>query len=126
VPALLDEEMEYAGQDKRIKTIPGEGGLLCSFLNPDDNKCRIYPRRPFECQLYPFLINRKGRRVFLAIDLNCPFAKEGLSRAGFQEYAVYLGDFLNQPPQSALLKNSPQILQSYAGMRDLLQLGIEL
>jgi Fe-S-cluster containining protein len=71
----------YKTLDKRIRAVsnPSGEGFICSFLNLNDNKCKIYARRPFECQLYPFLINLKGKRIILNLDLNCQYLKEKLN-----------------------------------------------
>jgi len=125
LPRLLDQETEFGGKDKKIKAIPTKEGFSCFFLSPAENKCQIYAKRPLECQLYPFLINLQGKEVFLAVDLNCPFASEHLTQPEFQEYVEYLKDFLNSPEQLEALKRNPQILQSYEGVHDLLSLEIE-
>jgi len=125
LPTLLDEEKEYGGKDKKIKAVPLGEGLNCFFLSPAEHKCKIYAQRPFECQLYPFLINRRAKGVFLAVDLNCPFASGHLNQPEFQKYSDYLKDFLKSPEQLEIFKRNPQILQSYEGVSDLLPLEIE-
>ena len=95
------------------------------FLSPAENKCKIYLNRPFECQLYPFLINRRAEGVFLAVDLNCPFASQHLNHPEFKKYLDYLKGFLDSPKQLGILKRNPQILQSYEGVSDLLPLEIK-
>ena len=124
-PALLNEEAQellrnkipplFISTDKKILLgqLAGEGNFACSFLRPEENLCKIYPRRPFECQLYPFLINRKGAKVFLALDLHCPFAAKKIKTRDFKGYVLYLTEFLNSPPQAEILKNNPQIIQVY-------------
>ena len=80
-PCLLDEEIQELVDregipaasisiDRRIQTVadPGGDGFICPFLNNADNQCRIYNLRPFECQLYPFLINLRKDKVFLTVD----------------------------------------------------------
>jgi len=124
VPNLLAEEAGYCGQGNKIKVVPSEKGFLCSFLEGSSNKCRIYPGRPLECQLYPFLINRQGNEIFLAVDLNCPFAQEHFNQPEFKEYSEYLRDFLNSPEQLRVFKKNPQMLESYQGINNLLLLEI--
>ncbi|MBM3254715.1 MAG: YkgJ family cysteine cluster protein [Candidatus Omnitrophica bacterium] len=119
---------EQASSDKVPLRLGSEvdKNFLCLFLNPSSNRCQIYSSRPFECQLYPFLINRKGEKIILSVDLNCPFVKERRSTLEFREYAAYLSELLNSPHYQKLLLDNPQIVQKYDGVLELSQLGIIL
>lgn len=125
LPCLLEEEIQELldkdippatiSLERKIQPIPdpqGEG-FICAFLNVSENKCRIYVFRPFECQIYPFLLNLRGKSVVLTVDLNCPYLKENLDTPEFKKYAEYLVSYLNSPKQIALLKDNPHILQTY-------------
>ncbi len=123
-PCLLRQEEESLRE--KIKLVPGakEDSFICASFNPAQNKCTIYPLRPFECQLYPFLINFKANKVFLAVDLNCPFVQENAGTQGFGEYVQKLADFFNRPEQRNILKDNPQIIQAYKEAQDLIELNI--
>lgn len=135
-PCLLDEEIQdlldkkippaNIAYDRRIQPVPGpnQEGFICPFLNIQDNKCKIYDFRPFECQLYPFLISFRDKKVLLTVDLNCPYVKDNLNTEGFKEYTDYLARFLNSSPQLEILKNNPQIIQAYEEVLDLIELEI--
>jgi len=118
VPCLLDDEKKKLKEDK-IKLIfsKKEGVYFCSFLEPETNKCKIYKDRPFECQLYPFLINLKDKKLFLSLDLNCPYIKEKLNSSELQKYIIYLLNFLNTSKKNIL--NNPQILNTYKDVLDI-------
>jgi len=136
-PCLLEEEIESLidrtdipsvslGMDKRIvlaKNPAGEG-FICPFLNISDNKCKIYQSRPFECQIYPFLISMRNKKVYLTVDLNCPYVKEKLNTKEFKAYLGYLTSFLNAPKQLKLLKDNPQIIQAYEEVLDVAELDL--
>jgi Fe-S-cluster containining protein len=135
-PCLLDEEIQdlldkkippaLISLDKRLLPIPspqGEG-FVCPFLEVKDNKCKIYDFRPFECQLYPFLINLRGGKVILTLDLNCPFVTGHLKSAEFKIYTDYLIAFLNSSAQLKLLKDNPQIIQAYEEVLDIIELEL--
>ncbi len=136
VPCLLDEEVQCLldkdippaaiSSDRRLLAVPGENcqGYFCPFLNTRDNKCKIYAFRPFECQLYPFLINLRVKKVILTVDLNCPYIKENLKSKEFKEYTEYLSNFLNSPRQIKILKENPQIIQAYEEVLDVVELQI--
>ena len=136
LPCLLNEETQellkknfppsLISQDKKIRSLPNpkHNNFVCSFFQPKDNKCAIYAFRPFECQLYPFVINRKADKVFLALDLRCPFVKENLESQKFKEYIRYLTAFFNSPRTIEILKNNPQITQIYKGVLNLAELNL--
>lgn len=135
-PCLLDEETQgllhknippaFISSNKRLFPIPNpeQDGFTCPFLVLADNKCKIYEFRPFECQLYPFLINLRSNKVLLTVDLDCPYVKENLKTKEFKEYTEYLAAFLNAPAQVRLLKDNPQIIQAYEEVLDILELKI--
>lgn len=135
LPVLLREEIEelleknfspsLIAQDKKIHSLPypEQNNFICSFFKAQDNKCKIYAFRPFQCQLYPFLINRKGDSVFLAIDLKCPFVQENLKNQKFKRYSQDLTELLKSPNKRETLKNNPQIIQAYEGALNLAELN---
>ena len=104
-------------RDKRIalEPTPKENNFACSFLNRDNNFCRVYKFRPWECQLYPFLVEKKGEKFFLAVDLNCPYAKAKLKTDEFKKYALYLRLLINKPRYLKILRNNLHIFQAYEG-----------
>jgi len=136
-PCLLDEEIQglvdRAGipavsisADRRIQPIadPGAGGFICPFLNNADNKCLIYDQRPFECQLYPFLINLRKGKVLLTVDLNCPYVLERMDSPEMREYIIYISSYLNSPKQLKMLKDNPQVIQAYEEVREVAELRL--
>ncbi|MFH0826875.1 MAG: YkgJ family cysteine cluster protein [Candidatus Omnitrophota bacterium] len=135
-PVLLDSEIRQLLEDnyppslisktKRIRPVPDTQSdrFLCAFLSPDDFACKIYSSRPLDCRLYPFMINRKGNKVFLACDLRCLFVEKNLGAGEFKEYIQCVFDFLNSPPTLNLLKNNPQMIQEYEGLLDLQEIKI--
>ena len=135
-PCLLEEEIEglidkdlpaaYLTMDKRIRPFPNPKGedFICAFLSIEDNKCRVYENRPFECQLYPFLITMRDKKVILTVDLNCPYVKEKIKAIEFKDYLDYLTAFFNQPAQLELLKDNPHIMQAYEEVLDVMELDL--
>lgn len=134
-PCLLDEEVvELIDQPKipaasisaerRLQLVPGVGGegFLCPFLSPNDNRCQIYQMRPFECQLYPFLLNLRNKKVYLTVDLNCPYVKDKLNSEAFKEYIDYLLPYLNSKDFLNTLKDNPHILQAYEDVLNIMEI----
>lgn len=134
LPCLLDEETQdlldrdippvSMSLNKKINPIPNPqgDGFICAFLEAKDNKCKIYDFRPFECQLYPFLISLRDKKVILTVDLNCPYVRDNLKTQEFKEYTGYLITFLNSPAQLKTLKDNPQIIQAYEKVLDVIEL----
>lgn len=135
LPCLLDEEIQNLLDRKEIPSVsisaerriqplpnPKAEGFICPFLDAAQNQCKIYDFRPFECQLYPFLISMHGQKILLTVDLNCPYVKDNLNTKEFKEYTGYLANFLNSPKQRAILKDNPQIIQAYAEVLELIEL----
>jgi len=133
-PCLLDEEMQglldkdippaLISMERRLRPVPhpGQEGFLCPFLGPKDNKCRIYALRPFECQLYPFLLCLRNKKICITVDLNCPYVKEKIDSPEFKQHSEYLAAYLNAPERIRVLKDNPQILQAYEDVLDILEL----
>jgi len=138
-PCLLQEEIEdfiskkippaSISNDQRLVVIPSKslaGQFVCPFLNEDNNTCAIYSFRPFECQLYPFLLNLRGKKVVLTVDLNCPYIKENIHTPEFKEYLDNLITFLNSPAKIKMLKDNPQILAAYEEVSEIVGLDISI
>ena len=136
-PCLLDEEIQELldkpgipaasiSVDRRIQLIANPGGadFICPFLETSDNKCRIYKIRPFECQLYPFLINLRKNKVLLTVDLNCPYVYEQINSQEAKDYIVYLTGYLNSGALRSMLKDNPQIIQAYEEVREVAELSL--
>lgn len=108
----------------RLKEHKGENNFICPFLNTPDNKCKIYSFRPFECRLYPFLLQRANNKVFLGIDLKCPFVKANLKSQGFKEHTQYLTGLLNTSTWLNILRNNLGVIRAYEGILALAELKV--
>lgn len=136
-PCLLDKEMQTLldkkgiptasiSIDRRIQPIANPQGadFICPFLETLNNKCKIYSIRPFECQLYPFLINLRKDKVLLTVDLNCPYVYEKINSQEAKDYIIYLTHYLNSASLRSLLKDNPQIIQAYEEVREVAELSL--
>ena len=54
---------------------PSEEGYLCPAFDPLTSHCRIYEVRPFDCQLYPFVLmwDDLQQEILLGWDTKCPY-----------------------------------------------------
>jgi Fe-S-cluster containining protein len=122
-PHLLEEEKTAKGKIQIIAD-PGGNNFICGNLSSADNKCKIYADRPFECQLYPFLFDRKNHKVFLALDLNCVFVRENNKDMKFEEYTRRLIKLVQNRGYLDILKNNSLLAQEYEGVMDLIELKV--
>lgn len=136
LPSLLNAEIDklirryippvIVSSEKSIIAIPSprDNNYVCPFLSLEDNKCKIYDLRPFECQLYPFLIHKNKGEIFLSLDLRCPFAKENRVQVFFKEYEKYLTAILQDPEAIKTFEQNPQIAKAYPDVLNLAELKI--
>ncbi len=137
-PCLLDEEIQELLDKKDIPVAsisinrricpvanPDGAGFVCPYLEIQDNKCKIYDIRPFECRLYPFLINLRKGKVLLTVDLNCPYVYEKINTQEAKDYIAYLAGYLNSPKQLKMLKGNPRIIQAYEEVREVAEINLK-
>ena len=133
LPCILNEETAVLSKNnlpcpqekKIIPVFSGEKDIFfCPLLNRKENKCSIYTERFFDCQLYPFVINRKQQKVYLSVDLNCGFINDNFQSAGFEKYVEYLSGLLNSKAYLDILRRNPQIVQIYPGVADIAELNL--
>jgi Fe-S-cluster containining protein len=131
LPCVLNEEKDIlkknsllCSQDKKIIPVFSEKERIffCPLLNRKENKCVVYAERFLDCRLYPFVINRRQKKVYLSADLNCAFIKDNFKGAGFEKYVEYLLGLLNSRLYPDLLRNNPQIVQTYPEVTDIAEL----
>jgi len=64
------------------------------------------------------------KKIFLALDLRCPFIKDNLESLGTKGYIQYLTGFFKSQAGSSILRNNPQIIQEYPEVVNLAELEI--
>jgi len=111
-PALLDEEKKVLGLEK-LEPVVYRQAYICCFLNPETNLCKIYKRRPWECRLYPFLLNSYNNKIYLSLDLNCPDIKDKTNTKGFKSYVNYLIQYFRKPSVVNILNRNRLVFHSY-------------
>ncbi len=136
VPGVLAEDVQLflknkippffilANKKLRLTWDKKQQCFLCGFFDAPANRCNVYAVRPFECQLYPFVINRRSKKAYLALDTQCPYAAQHEKSALFKEYLRYLSDFFQTPQVIALLKANPHVIQEYPDAVDLLEIKL--
>ncbi|MDZ4242153.1 MAG: YkgJ family cysteine cluster protein [Candidatus Omnitrophota bacterium] len=127
-PKLADQVFlkTNVASDGRLKAIPHKDGCICTFFNPQHNTCGMYHARPFDCQLYPFLLTRRQGRAAVCVHLNCPYVQEKKDSAEFDAYAAYLREFFRRADVRDMLEKHPALIGDYSEYQDELQPLFEL
>lgn len=96
-------------KDHKINVIHYKKTNICPCFSVEQNLCKVYNLRPFDCQLYPFLLIRSGSKVCLGLDQKCPFTKTFLSDKGRDKYIRYLEKELTSENTKDWLRNNPSL-----------------
>jgi Fe-S-cluster containining protein len=97
---------------QRINLTEIKDHYICPCFNPPDQKCKIYPHRPFECQLYPFLLTRKEGRFYVSQDNECPYFKIGPADK-IKKHIDYLRQEFRSKEIIAFLKQNQELFVEY-------------
>jgi len=92
-----------------------QGIYVCGFFNSKDTTCTIYQDRPFECQLYPFVLTGFNQNPAVSVHLSCPYVQEKKETKVYDQYVSYLKDLFLEPEVGVLLKASPHLFGKYLG-----------
>lgn len=103
----------YNGEVARADLVKYDGVFLCPCFDIQKGKCKIYPYRPLDCQLYPFLLAQKENTAYLAAAENCPYIQKPGWSEPVEEYIRYLAGVFSSDSFLQLAKNNPGIVQDY-------------
>ncbi len=127
VTASLAEKIlmrDVVASDGRIAAVScggSAGPYVCSFFEMKDNTCRIYKSRPFECQLYPFVLTKQGKQNGISVHLNCPFVQEKRQTDDFTRYVEYLEGFFKTAVMTKFISENPSLIGIYPEFQDELE-----
>lgn len=113
-------------QDGYIKAKPCLGQFHCSFFHKENNTCNAYQARPFECQLYPFVLVRAQENLSVHVHLSCPHIGKMRSSPEFEKYVAYLKGFLQKAHVTAFLRRNRDIGGEYKDYRQELEFLFDL
>lgn len=119
-PSLPDKIFGPGVVDKGgyINTVSCGQGHICHFFNPQNGACGIYHGRPFECQLYPFVLSFKDQKPSVFVHLSCPFIQDHYNSGEYLEYVAYLKGAFGRDDISGFLKRNPDLFNPYEGYQD--------
>jgi hypothetical protein len=114
LPKKLYDQVEEGS----LKTKVCQNGLFkCRFFNEVDNTCEVYQFRPFECQLYPFVLTKEDSRLALSVHLSCPFIQDAFDSAVYNDYVDYLKTFFADKDIMNFVSRNRSIAGDYADFR---------
>jgi Fe-S-cluster containining protein len=121
-----DEQQALGIQDITLPAPvdPATGSCVCSYFDKSNQKCAVYYKRPFECRLYPFVINRQGSDVFLSLDMNCPYAHSNYETQAMRDYIQHLTATCNSSVFAQYLKENPWLIQQYPGVLNIAPISL--
>ena len=97
-----------------IKAVENNGVCHCTFFNTDDNTCRIYAHRPFECQLYPFLLINKNSKIVVGVHLNCPYVQKQYDTNEYFQYVETLEEYFQKKDVLNFIKENRHLARDYS------------
>jgi Fe-S-cluster containining protein len=109
----LDIDKKNLAKKKVVVKDPEADQMSCEFLIENDHSCRVYAKRPFECELYPFLLINTDSGLDLAAHLGCPFIIDNINKDEFSQYADFLLEKLAQPEIMDVIKNQKKVFHWY-------------
>jgi Fe-S-cluster containining protein len=132
-PKIAEEEIrqlenDSTGQNSFSRACVDEGSGLkaqfsgdqcvCAFLCPERNTCRIYSLRPFECQLYPFVLVKRGNKAVVAVHRHCPHIQKKYGSRELERYTIYLKGFFQRSEVMPFIRANPHLVGDYRGYED--------
>ncbi|MEK6568323.1 MAG: phosphatidylglycerol lysyltransferase domain-containing protein, partial [Candidatus Omnitrophota bacterium] len=109
---FLENPTIWAPQGFRL--VKTNDGYRCEHLKEKNNRCAMYPQRPLDCRMYPFLLVRKGGNLHLGLHKSCCFVEEKQpAAADIQAYAQYLKNRLNTASLISAISENPEIAADY-------------
>ncbi len=95
-----------------IRLVPHAScGARCPALDLPTHQCTIYPVRPLDCQIYPYVVARDttGERLLLGVDPKCPYIQQLGPSPVVRDIGLYLGRLLEAPEGQRMLSENPAL-----------------
>jgi Fe-S-cluster containining protein len=103
------------GLPSKAELVPCDHGFACSFFNPGDHTCQVYPARPLDCSMYPAVVMESSdrRTVMLGADTKCPALSRSEVSARLENYLNWIQRYLESAEISSLIQKHPQFISVY-------------
>ena len=113
-------------KDQCLATIKEGDFWRCIFLDTAKNLCQAYFHRPFECQLYPFLLIRQENKFCIGVHLSCPYAQKTRGESQFEKYVSVLKSFLNETEVLSFLQRNLFLFADYSSFSNEIEIVFSL
>jgi hypothetical protein len=96
---------------KEVESPGHQEGCICPAFDPLSHRCKIYPLRPLDCRLYPFLImkSEEGDEPVLGIDTQCPYVRDPKNSDRIESCSRDLLERLGTDSYQKILGNCPEL-----------------
>lgn len=116
--ADMPEFVPFQGSDKvfQIKLQPAQikdpvYEYVCPFLDEANYVCTIYEQRPFDCQVWPFIVMREaGRKILAHFTGESCLALDEVDAADFAEYRDYFAALIRSEKYRDMLTRFPELV----------------
>lgn len=86
----------------------------CYHLESSSHHCQIYNQRPFDCQLYPFLLRKKNNKRYISVHQACPFVIDHAEDERITAYTKILLEYLQREDIRKFLSWNDEIFHEYS------------
>jgi uncharacterized protein len=116
----LADELKMGGSFRetgasKVELVSCGNGFACSFYNPVDHTCWVYPVRPLDCSMYPAVImhSRDHQKVMLGADTLCPALSRPSVSVRLRHYLDSVQRYLESNTLSSLIRKYPQFISEF-------------
>lgn len=103
-------------QIEMVKSIEDEKLYVCPLLDEEKHLCQVYPIRPFDCRVWPFIFmkDKSGKKVvFACFDKDiCPVTDK-MDRNAFEMHKDEVIKWINKHDLIKLLNKHPALIWDY-------------
>ena len=128
----IDPEAFPDRQGSQIRVVPNPAGegYVCSAFDTATSHCRIYEKRPLDCQIYPLAVmwSAEETEVVLGWDSKCPFLAQARGegqgargdtledkdrRPSMDEYAAKIAALIERDEMVETFTRNPRLIGRY-------------
>ncbi len=123
---LTDSIRNDIGEEFCLRTIDKNNQAQCVFFRETNNKCSIYPNRPFDCRLYPFVLLKEKNRRFLSVHKMCPYVSSKHNSEEFKKAVCEIKKYMNGKSIKIFVSQNRHLFGEYVNYRNELEVLFEI
>lgn len=122
-PKIGESESEFFSKESfddqsMVKAVDREALCHCIYFDSNKNACKIYDGRPFECQLYPFLLMEEDDKAWIGLHLACPHIQDHLGSEVLKNFIQELQTYTQSLEFITFLSQNPSVFRDYSDYKD--------